>query len=466
MSAIAERLPAPGTDAGWPATQDLRSWLGLLASRGQLGVVEREIDPRFQLAAALTRLDGRAAVLFERVAGASLPVVGNTVPGRAELAAAVGCEVGDLPAAFARALREPAPWREVDAAEAPVLACRMGDDPLDRLPIPVHHEKDGGRYLSAGVVVTRDPVAGAMNLSINRMQVTGPRELRALMLPGRLRRIADEVERRDEALDIAICIGVDPTVTQASQGRPARDVDELQVCSALRGSPIPVVRAPQLDLWIPARAEIVIEARMRPGERAMEGPFGEYPRTYGPSAPAPVLDVLDVWHREDPIFQTILAAGREHLLVGAIPREADLLARLRALHPNVHNVRMTEGGSCRFHAVVSMADPPAGQAVNVILAALASNPVFKQVVVVDRDVDVFDDEQVEWAIATRVQADRDLHVIRGAAGGASLDPSATEGITAKLGIDATTPPAAREKHARIGVPDIESFDADEWVTWP
>jgi 2,5-furandicarboxylate decarboxylase 1 len=464
MSAVTESLPAPGTAAGWPATQDLRSWLGLLAERGLLGVVEREVDPRFQLAGLLTHLDGRAAVLFEHVAGSESPVIGNTAPGRRELAA-LDCDVRSLPECFGRWAADPRPWQEVAPDQAPVLARRVtGDAPLDTLPIPIHHEKDGGRYLSSGVVVSRDQASGAMNLSINRLQVAGPAELRALVLPGRLRRIAAEADRRGEPLDLAICIGVDPTLTMASQARSAADVDELEVCSALRSSPLPVVRAPQLDLWVPARAEIVIEARMRPVERAPEGPFGEFPRTYGPPAPGRVLDVLDIWHRESPIFQTILSAGREHLLVGGIPREADLLARLRALNPAVRAVRLTEGGSCRFHAIVSIADARPGHAVNAVLAAFATNPVLKHVVVVDDDVDVFDPEQVEWAIATRVQADRDLIVVP-RAGGSSLDPSARDGVTAKVGVDATVPPGGAEAHARMRVPGIEAVDVDDWVTW-
>jgi 2,5-furandicarboxylate decarboxylase 1 len=427
--------------------------------------VSREVDPRFQLAALLTRLDGQAAVLFQNVAGATMPVVGNTVPGRDDLAAALGCQVRELPEVYGRAVAAPRPLVEVERDEAPVLARRIaGEALLDALPIPVHHEKDGGRYLSSGVVVSRDPLSGATNLSINRLQVTGPRELRALVLPGRLRLIAAEAERRGEPLDLAICLGVDPTVTMASQARASRALDELELVSALRGTPLPVVRAPEVDLLVPARAEIVIEARMRPTERAPEGPFGEFPRTYGPPAPGRILDVLDVWHRDDPIFQTILSAGREHLLVGGIPREADLLDRLRAVHGGVRAVRMTEGGSCRFHAVVSIAGAGPGHARNLMMAAFATNPVIKHVVVVDDDVDVFDAEQVEWAIATRVQAERDVLVVP-AAGGSSLDPSARDGLTDKVGIDATVPAGMEEEHARMRVPGIEAIDVGDWVTW-
>lgn len=420
--------------------------------------MRRRVDARFELAGFLSRVDGHRAVLFLDVADGELPVVGNTVCRRGHIADALGCTPAEAAETFDRAASEPRPCHEIDPASAPVLEQRMEDERgLEALPIPIHHERDAGRYLSAGVVIARDPRSQRLNLSINRLQVMGPRELRALILPGRLRTILSETEDAGQSLELAICLGVDPTVLLASQARPIREVDELEVVSALRAKPLGVTRAPSLDLSVPAAAEIVIEARVRVGERATEGPFGEFPRTYGPPAPAPVLDVVAIWHRRDALFQTILSAGREHLLVGGVPREADLLRRLREVNPAVERVRLTEGGSCRFHAVLSIRDPQPGHAVNAILAALATNPMLKRVVAVDADIDVFSDEEVEWALATRVQADRDLVVIPRARG-SSLDPSArARGTTAKLGIDATIPPDGGD-YARMHVPGADALD--------
>jgi 2,5-furandicarboxylate decarboxylase 1 len=452
-----------GRGGEWPERQDLRSWLRWQAERGRLGVVSREVNPEFELAGVLARLDGRRAVLFERIAGSDLRVAGNTVLERADLAAAMGCAIEQAPAAFDEARREPAGCRVVDPGEAPVLATRVeSDGPLATLPIPVHHERDAGRYLSAGVVISRDPSAGATNLSIHRFQVTGGSTMRALILPGRMSAIVEEAEAAGRPLELGIAIGVDPLLTLATQARAPRDVDELEVCSALRASPLAVVQAPSLDLRVPAEAELLIEAVLRPGERESEGPFGEFPRTYSPAAPGPVLDVLAVWRRQDAIFQTILSSGLEHLLVGGLPREADLLRELRRLEPAVTQVRMTEGGSCRLHAVVSLAGAGPGQGVEALHAAFSANPVLKHVVVVDDDVDVFDDMQVEWALATRVQADRDV-VILPEVRGSSLDPSAEGGITAKLGVDATVGGGARDSFARIRVPGAERLDIDSLV---
>lgn len=444
----------------WPECDDLRGWLERQRAEGALVRATREVDPRFELAGVLSRLDGRSTVLFERVRGTGMPVVGNTVRSREDLAAVLGCGVRETAVAYRRAVERPRPFEELDAAAAPVL--EGGLDDLERLPAPVHHEHDGGRYLSAGVVVAEDPASGKFNLSINRLQVTGPRELRALVLPGRLRGILDEREQAGEPLDLAVMIGVDPTITLASQARPGRGVDDLEIASAMRPKPLAVTRMPETGLPVAAGAELVVEARLQPGRRDVEGPFGEFPHTYSPAAPGPVLDVLAIHHRAEPIFQTILSGGREHLLVGGIPRESDLLQALREVSDRVRAVRMTDGGSLRFHAVVAIADPQPGDARAVMEAAFASNTVIKHVVAVNDDVDLFDSERLEWALATRVQGADDLLVMADERG-SSLDPSASEGRTAKVGIDATVPADRLAEHRWMRVPGADELDLDTLV---
>jgi 2,5-furandicarboxylate decarboxylase 1 len=223
------------------------------------------------------------------------------------------------------------------------------------------------------------------------------------------------------------------------------------------------VRCRTVDVDVPAAAEIVIEGRILPRARLPEGPFGEFPRYYGPLSDKHVIDVTAITHRERPIFHDILPAGREHLLLGAVPREASLLRGLRRTFPAVRAVHMTPGGSCRFHAVVSMEKRQEGQARNVILATLANNFDIKHVWVVDADVDVFDAEAVEWALATRFQADRDV-VLVGGAQGSRLDPSADEGVSAKLGFDCTVPVGAEpERYEVIRIPGAGAVDLDDYV---
>lgn len=442
---------------GWPATQDLRTWLDARAADGAVGVVRREIDPAFELSGVLSRLDGQSTVYFERVAGSRMPCVGNSITTRADLARALGCASAQTPDRLEHAKRSPRAC--ADATRAPVLEQTVdGDEPLETLPIPTAHARDAGRYLSAGVVVSRDPSSGAQNLSINRLQVVDGACMRALMLSGRMRWILDETEAAGESLELAIVLGADPLLLMATQIRAARDVDELEVASALRERPLELVQAPNVDLLVPAHAEILIEARARRDVRETEGPFGEFPHTYSPAVEGPVLDVVAVHHRERPILQTILSGGREHLLVGGLPREADLLAALHESGAPVKSVRMSEGGSCRFHAVLALSDPGPGQARAALRTALEYNSVLKHAVAVDEDVNLDDAEAIEWALATRVQVSRDLVVMEGVPGSA-LDPTVGDDErTAKLGIDATIGMSDAEGHRWMQVPGAHDLD--------
>ncbi|GAA1162952.1 UbiD family decarboxylase [Nocardioides aquiterrae] len=434
-------------DEAWPKAADLRGWMTLLEQRGELRRLRARVDPDQEVAAVLERCDGDSAVLFEDVAGARFPLLGNTVAVRRHFAELLQCEPGEVVRRIGAAVAAPVPCHELPLDQAPVAAVEEdAADLLGDLPIPVQHERDGGRYVTSALVTVQDPRTGRTNLSINRLQVSGPRELRALLLPGRLAAIFAEHERRGEDLPVALCLGVDPALTLASQAPADADLDDLEMASALHPRPLDVVRLPGHPTPVPARAEMVLLGRLLAGRRAEEGPFGEYPRTYGPGGPAPVIELTRRWRRTDAVAQTILSGGREHFWVGGLPREARLLKALAAAGAAVTAVRLTEAGSCRLHAVVSLRNPPPGAAHHAAMAVFAALAPVKLVVVVDDDVDVFDDEMVGWAVATRFQADRDLLVVPRTRGG-GLDPSADGHVTAKMALDATAPADRRDEHA-------------------
>ncbi|MQA03187.1 MAG: UbiD family decarboxylase [Streptosporangiales bacterium] len=429
----------------WPAAADLRGWLGLLAERGELRRLGSEIDPEYDVAAVLEHADGQYAVAFDDVRGAAFPLAGNTMTSRSHFAVAMGCADIEVVGRIQQALREPRPCAFVEPGDAPVLANHdAGGDLLGDLPLPVQHELDAGRYFTSALVVARDTRTGRTNLSINRLQVTGPREVRALLLPGRLRSILAEHEASGSDLQVALCVGVDPLLASQSPARP--DLDDLEVVSALHPGALPVVRIGALP--VPAGAEMVLVGSFQAGRREEEGPFGEYPLTYGPAGPAPVLQLTDRYYRDDARLQTVLSGGREHFWLGGLPREARLLEALRGNGVDVAGVRLTEGSSCRMHAVISLPTRREGTPRHAIMTACTAIPTVKLVTVVDDDVDVFDDEQVEWAVATRMQADRDLLVIPHTIG-SSLDPSADGSTSAKLGIDATKPLTDNERFAKM-----------------
>lgn len=446
-------------------TQSMRSWLDCLKEENLLKSVTREVDPEYELSAVAKKLDGLAAVRFENVRGHQMPVVVNLCGSRELFAKALGTDVLGMIPKFIGDLSRPKPCREVPKAQAPVKQNVIIEniDLLDMFPIPIHHEKDGGKYITAGVLIARNPETGARNLSIHRLQVTGKNRLGILILPRHLSHFFQIAERAGHPLEVAIAIGLDPVTLLASQAITPLGVDEMEIASALRGEALEVVKCETVDLEVPAHAEIVLEGRLLPNIREEEGPFGEYPKYYGPAGMKPVIEVTAVTHRDDPIYQTILPASKEHILLGGIPREATLFQLVQQIVPTVQAVNLTLGGTCRYHAVISIDKRHEGEGKNAIFAAFTSSQEVKHVVVVDKDVDVFNMEEVEWAIATRCQADKDVFIVPGTLA-SKLDPSTEDGIGAKMGIDATCPlNAPPGRFERIKIPNYDRIKLEDYL---
>jgi 2,5-furandicarboxylate decarboxylase 1 len=441
----------------------MRQWLELLAREGLLKTVERRVSLCHELAAVGKKADGRWALRFNHPEDYRIPVVAGFASSRALLAKAMGVPVERVSEHFAWAQANPASCQMVDAKSAPVKQAISSKVNLSELPIPVHHEKDGGRYITGGILVAKDPDTGARNVSIHRLQVLGPDRLGILILPRHLFHFHRAAEQAQQALPVAIAIGVDPLLLLASQAIAPLGFDEFTVASALYGEPLQLVKCESVELEVPAQAEIVLEGRILPGMREVEGPFGEYPKYYGPASPRPVVELTAMTTRQNPIYHTIIPATMEHMLLGAIPREGGMLQVIRAAVPNTVAVHLTPGGSCRYHAVVAIDKKNEGEAKNAMLAAFSSSQEIKRVVVVDKEVDIFDPVEVEWAIATRFQAGRDLTIISRALGN-KLDPSSDDGICDKMGIDATVPLGADPaRFERIRIPGENEIDLKSYI---
>ena len=437
--------------------RSLRDWLDHLAARDRLVVVKPGTGLRFELAAVAKRLDGLRATLFPRPGGHPIPVVSGLVSNRDWMAEAMGVEPKEVLARFQDAALNPIPWRETESAPAQEVVHRQVD--LEQLlPLPTHNEHDSGPYVTAGLMITRNPRTGKQNVSIHRCQLSGPNRLGVLLLPRHAHMFFEMAEQGGSALEAAIVVGIDPLTLLASQAIAPIDVDELEIAGALHRRPLSVVKCLTSQLRVPAEAEIVIEGRFLPGVREAEGPFGEFPQYYGERAERHVMEIDAVTHRKDAIFHTIVGGGLEHLLLGAIPREATLLAHLQRSFPNVRDVHLAQGGVCRYHLNVQIRKRQEGEAKNIMLGAFAGHYDVKHVIVVDEDVDIHNATEVEWAVATRFQADRDLVVISESQG-SKLDPSTRNGVGAKMGLDATKPLAADEMvFKRIRVPGEEAVD--------
>lgn len=452
-----------------------RGWLRHLAATDRLVAIRDGVSLTHELAAIAKHFDGSKATIFRHPGGHSMPVVSGLLSNRAWIAEAMGVPQERMLARYREATERPLEWREVSPGDAPCRAVTVdfetsGADIRSLLPVPVHSEHDSGPYITAGLVIARNPATGVQNVSINRIQLSGRNRLGALILPRHLHAFFRAAEDAGKPLDVAIVIGVDPLTALASQAIVPIDCDELTIAGALRDEALPVVRCLKHGVHVPAEAEIVIEGRILPGVRAPEGPFGEFPKYYSAREDREVIEILAVTMRADPIYYTILPAEMEHLLLGAIPREATLLAHLQRSFPNVIDVHLSRGGTCRYHLYVQMRKTREGQPKNVILGAFAGHYDVKHVVVVDDDVDVHEPAEVEWAVATRFQADRDLVVVAGAQGSA-LDPSTTlgfpdnrpppylQGLGAKMGLDATKPlVSSAQVFTRVRIPGEEAVD--------
>ena len=435
---ITNKAPAPAANH---CSRDLREWLTHLAATDRLAVAKPGLGLRHELAAVSESLELDKALLAPSPDGHALPVAANLLASRKWIGDCLGVAEDDLIARYQNAVQNPVPWVEVEAGPVQDVI-HFEVDINAQLPVPTHNELDSGPYISAGLMISRNPSNGVQNVSIHRCQISGKNRIGVLLLPRHTWTYARMAEEAGQPLEVAIVIGIDPASLLASQAIVPMDFDEMEIVGALHGAPVEMVKCKTNNVRVPAKAEIVLEGRVLANVQEPEGPFGEFPQYYGRRANRHVIEVDAITHRKGAIFHTIVGGGMEHLLLGGLPREATLLETLQRNDPSVLDVHLSRGGVCRYHLVVKIRKKQEGQAKNIMMGAFAGHYDIKQVIVVDEDVNIHDAEAVEWAVATRFQADQDLLVV-GNTQGSKLDPTTTEdGVGSKMGMDATIPLAA------------------------
>jgi len=441
-----------------------RGWMNYLEDRELLTRVKKKVDPEYQLAALTKKLDGTGAILFEQVGDYKMPVVSNLCFNRECYAWCLNVEKEDLVESILKAMEDPKPCNTVQDAPFKEGVLEGDFDLLESLPVPVYHEDDAGRFITAGLVVAKDPETGRRNVSIHRLQVIDKDSMCIYMLPRHLGLCYGKAKSAGHPLEVAVVIGVGPLALLASQAILPHGIDELEIANSLHGErSFELTKCLTVDIEVPVESEIVIEGSIQIEEAETEGPFGEFPMYYSSPGMTPVVRVKAISVRKDPIYYSILPASKEHILVGGLAREASLLKSLRACSPSVRQVHLTLGGTCRYHLVVSTEKRNEGEAKNVILAAMGNNADIKHVVVVDKDVDIFNMEEVEWAIGTRCQGDQDLFIIPSSQG-SRLDPSTRNGLGAKVGIDATVPIGQlNTRYKRINIPGYEKVTLRDFL---
>jgi len=291
-------------------------------------------------------------------------------------------------------------------------------------------------------------------VSIHRLQILDEKRLAIRLVPRHLYRLWQLAREEGVDLDVAISIGVHPAVMLAASSTLPFGVCEFDVANVLLDGRLRLVKGKYVDAYAPADAEIVLEGKLSATKEVLEGPLVDITGTYDVQRMQPVIEVVNVMRRGDYIYQALLPSGAEHRLLMGLPREALIYEAVSRVVPKVHAVNLSVGGGGWLHAIIAIEKQMDGDAKNALLAALAAHPSLKHAVVVDSDIDVFNISDVEWAIATRFQADEDLILVKNARG-STLDSSADQetGMTTKMGIDATRPlTKPREKFERARIP--------------
>jgi 2,5-furandicarboxylate decarboxylase 1 len=443
--------------------QSMRAFLSALADRGELVTIPDPVSIDYEIAACLAEADKGPALQFQNVKGhagrLAMPIVGNLLSSQPRLALGMGSTTRAMQAALIAGIEKPLPHRIVSTApcqEHIVVAPSL----LDELPVPRFFEKEGGPYITAGAIVARDRITGQANLSIARlMPLGGDRAFVGIAPNHHLAILARAARARGEKLDIAVCIGNHPAVLVAACLYLGLGDDELPIAGALLGEPLDVIRT-QSDLLVPAYCECVLEGTLDAGEPFMEGPVSEFHGMYENYGVGIIATFSRLTRRRDALFQVILPGYHpEHCLLGGVAIAAGLRRAVQNAVPSVREVAVGIGGAGRLHAVVSLHAPRSGEARKAMFAVWAAVNLIKQVIVVDEDIDPWNEVDVEWACATRSKPDRD-HVVIPAVRADRSEPLERGGTITKLGIDATRregdrpdwdlaqPPAAALSRAR------------------
>ncbi|HIQ23889.1 MAG TPA: UbiD family decarboxylase [Pyrodictium delaneyi] len=399
------------------------------------------LDIYYEAARFIKQYDGSSIVKY-MVKGFHWPFISNLIANRETLYRALGAK-DDREAYTVLSKASSSPRQKFEERAFSRYFEHVGEE-LSLLPALRFYDRDGGRYITSSVFIACSE--GVCNASIHRIMVSDSDSYAAVrVVPRHLYRMLKK--SGEKGLPVAVVIGVDPRVLLAAATSPPYGVFELGIAASMLGG-LAICRTPRYNLPVPCGSSMVVEARLGP-DRAREGPFVDLLQLYDDVRQEPVLHVEYIYVNKvyKPYMHVILPGGYEHMMLMGFPREAAIYEAVSRAVAGVSKVRLTPAGGMWLHAVVSIEKQHDGDGKSAGLAALAAHPSLKHVVVVDSDIDPDDSRQVEWAIATRLQADRGLVVIP-AARGSTLDPSAQEGLTYKLLVDATMPIRDRGKYVR------------------
>jgi len=445
------------------SSNDFRSFLSKLEKEGELIKVKKNVSTRFELAAVVSKFEGKQAILFEKVEGSNLMVACNVLGTRKRFCLAIGAkEEKQIRAQLVSSIAKLSPPKKL-LDYTPFYDNYSND--LTSLPIITHFEKDAGPYITSSIVFAKDRERGNQNSSTHRLLRLDDRHMAIRMVEGRhLHKCFSIAKEHNEDLRVSIAIGLHPAISIAAAYQAVYGLDEMEIANSLLNGTLELCKSNYSELFIPTHAEIILEGKILK-DRTHEEWMVEMLRTYDFKRKQPVFELDRIRFRNNAIFHDILPGFAEHRLLMGLPVEAKMFEAVKNVVPNTQAVHLTDGGSNWLDAVIQIRKSLEGEPKNAIIAAFASHPSLKMATVVDEDIDPTNPTAVEYAISTRCQADKGFMILTNAKG-SSLDPSSDQKnlVTTKVGIDATaTLLKSKDRFEIAKIPGDDKINLSDYI---
>lgn len=441
---------------------DLRNYISLIKKSKNLKTIKKQVSTKYEIAAITKMLDGSHAVLFEKIKGHKFHLVSNLVGTRKRFAQAIGAKENTIHETVVSAIKNAKPPKLITEAKFMENSSKN----LEILPIVRHFEKESGPFITSSIVYVKNPETGKQNSSFHRLMPINQKQFSIRMVEGRhLHRSFMEAKKCKEDLKVAITVGVHPAISIAGAYQEEWGKDEINIANAFLNGKLTLTKCPYSGLKVPSNSEIVMEGRILQNKTHREW-MVEMLQTYDVPRFQPIFELERLYYRNNPIFHDILSGYAEHRLLMGMPIESKLFGNLTSSISEVKNVSMTNGGCNWLHAVVQIKKRKNTNVKKIIKKTFQTHRSLKQVTVVDDDINPNSPEAVEYAMATRFQADKDLVILKKVRG-SSLDPSSDQKNlkTAKMGIDATKPLSKRPEGFEIAkIPGSEKMNIKNYYT--
>jgi len=428
-------------------TDDLRKYLQEIKKANDLIVIKKKVSTKYEIASITEKLEGSKAVLFENVKGSKFKLISNLVGTRARFMQAIGSKKSDINQKIVKA---------ISSAKKPKISTNAkffenSSKDISILPTVTHFQNESGPFITSSILYTQNQEKKSQNSSIHRLMPIGKNQFTIRMVEGRdLHRTFMFAKNQGKDLPVAITIGVHPAITIACAFQAKWGKNELEIANSLLNNKLTLTKCPGTGFFVPSTAEIVMEGKILRNKTHKEW-MVEMLRTYDMPRPAPIIQIEKLYFRNNPIYHDILSGYTEARLLMGMPIEAKLNGIMKKRFPQTKQVILTSGGANWLHAVVQISKTKSTNVKKIINETFANHRSLKMVTVVDDDIDPTDAVAVEFAMATRFQADRDLVIIKNVRG-SSLDPSSDQKRlrTTKMGIDATIPGSKRPEGFKLG----------------